>query len=88
MSNREQDSQSIESILERFIREQFLYERPDEALTPNQHLIEEGIVDSVGILQLVGFIERTFGITVRPEDLVLDNFQSLNSMAALIRRNQ
>ena len=47
--------------------------------------LEEGIVDSLGIMDLICFIEETFGLTVADEDLTPDNFDSVNKLANYIQ---
>ena len=44
-------------------------------------LLSAGIIDSLGVLQLVAFIEEQFNIQMPDEDVVLENFQSVNSLA-------
>ncbi len=48
--------------------------------------LEEGIVDSQGVMELVMFIEERFGITVDDTDIVPDNFDSVSRLADYIRR--
>jgi len=48
--------------------------------------LEQGIIDSTGVLELVTFIEDHFGVTVRDEDLVPSNFDSLRALAAFVER--
>ena len=50
--------------------------------------LEEGIVDSVGIMELVLFIEENFGLTVDDEDLTPDNFDSVDKLAEYIKKRQ
>jgi acyl carrier protein len=47
-------------------------------------LLESGVVDSLGVLDLVGFLEQTFGIALDDEDLTPDNFQSIASLAEFV----
>ncbi len=49
-------------------------------IKPDDDLLSEGIIDSLGILQLVSFIEEEFGVQVPDEDVVLENFQSIASL--------
>ncbi|OJX39527.1 MAG: hypothetical protein BGO78_13535 [Chloroflexi bacterium 44-23] len=49
-------------------------------IKPDDDLLSEGIIDSLGILQLVSFIEEKFNIQVDDEDVVLENFQSIASL--------
>lgn len=54
-------------------------------LTPELNLLETGILNSLGILQLVSFIEEQFDIAVPAEDVVYENFQSVGTIDAYIR---
>lgn len=71
------------------IRE-FLETEPDfksalpESLKDTDSLIDLGVVDSLGILKLVLFIEETFGINIGPEDLNQENFETISSMENFI----
>lgn len=49
-------------------------------------LLESGILDSLGVLSMVTYIETEFGITVLDEDLVPENFQTLEHIEAYVRR--
>jgi acyl carrier protein len=48
-------------------------------------LLESGMIDSMGMLEIVGFIERTYGFTVSDEDLVPENFQTVDAIAGFIQ---
>jgi len=50
--------------------------------------LQEGIIDSLGVLELVTFVGQKFGITVEPHEVTPDNFDSVNRLAAYIRRKQ
>jgi acyl carrier protein len=64
-----------ETILLDYIRNELLHGRGDN-LTPEDNLLSAGIIDSIGILQLVAFIEEHFNIKVPDEDVVYENFYS------------
>ncbi len=57
-----------------------------KSLRPDEDLLEQGILDSIGIMKLIVFIEENFGIQVEDEEIIPENFQSLNSIAAFIER--
>ena len=57
---------------------------PNETLTDTYTLIEHKVVDSVGIYQLVSFIETEFGVEVLDEELVLENFATIDDITRLI----
>jgi acyl carrier protein len=55
-------------------------------LTGDTLLLYERVLDSVGMLELVCFVEETFGIQVPEEDIVPDNFDTINKLAAYVDR--
>ena len=60
---------------------------PDE-LTGSYPLIDREAIDSMGIFQLVGFLEDEFGVEVGDEDLVVDNFASIDAINQLVQRKR
>jgi acyl carrier protein len=51
-------------------------------------LLDSGIIDSTGILELVSFLEREFGIQVQDEEIVPENFENVRSIAAFVERKR
>ncbi|MBZ5495997.1 MAG: acyl carrier protein [Acidobacteriia bacterium] len=47
-------------------------------------LLDSGIVDSLGVLELVGYLESKFGLTITDEELLPGNFQSISSLARFV----
>jgi acyl carrier protein len=74
----------IASSLRQFIRENFLFGQ-DLALADHDSLLELGIVDSTGVLELVTFIEDSYRITIEDEELVPDNLDSIENLVRFIR---
>ena len=68
-----------------FIIENFLFGN-DEGLNDDSSFLDEGIIDSTGILELVSFIEEKFSITVNDEDLVPENLDSISNVVAYLER--
>lgn len=50
----------------------------------NDDLIESGIVDSLGVMQLIGYLEETFSIHVEDAEVIPDNFQSVSSISIYV----
>jgi acyl carrier protein len=46
--------------------------------------LEEGIIDSIGFMELVAYVQQTFGIEVGPQDLVPANFDSVDKLARYV----
>ncbi len=68
-----------------FIVANFLYGQ-ERAFKDDDSFLNEGIVDSTGVLQLVSFLEETYGITVEDEDLIPENLDSISSITAYLSR--
>ncbi len=68
-----------------FIIENFLFGSED-GLEDKTSFLEEGIIDSTGILELVTFLEEEFSITIEDEELVPENLDSINNVTAFLER--
>jgi acyl carrier protein len=77
-------TRDIESALHRRIRG-YLPKNSAGDLDDLQDLFESGILDSAGLVSFTAEIEREFQISIRDEDLLPENFQSIAAMAAYIR---
>jgi len=79
----------MESLKEvrKFIVENFLF-GDGEALRDDTSFMEEGIIDSTGVLELVFFLEEKLGITVEDHELVPENMDNLQSIAAFVDRKK
>jgi len=71
-----------------FITNNFLFGRADQSLSDEDSLIENGVIDSTGVLQLVSFLEEEFGARVEDDEIVPDNLDSLNKLCAFTSRKQ
>ena len=74
-----------QSELRRFVINNFLYGR-DCGFHDDDSFLDMGIIDSTGLLELVNFIEKDYGITVEEEDLSPDNLDSIERLAQFIER--
>jgi acyl carrier protein len=66
-----------------FVLEKFPLARK-RGLKDNDPLLESGILDSLGVLDLVSFVEQEFAITVSDEDLLPENFQTIERLASFV----
>ena len=76
----------IEPQVRQYLAENFLFSDNGYELADEASFLEEGVVDSTGVLELVMFVEETFGITVQDEEIVPQNFDSVSQLAAYVRR--
>ncbi len=80
-------TQTIEDRVRDFVLKQFPLARKN-GLKPEERWLESGLIDSLGILDLVHFLEEEFKVQVTDEELLPDNFQSLQAVAAFVRAKQ
>ena len=76
-------SGAIEAQIRQFISDHF--PSAHRAKLDNQDsLLENGIIDSLGVLDLVSFMEETFAITIMDEELLPENFQTIERLAKFV----
>ena len=75
----------LKSEIKNFIIENFLYGQND-GFGEDVSFMQKGIIDSTGILELVSFVEEKYGISVADDELIPDNFDSVNKLSAYINR--
>jgi len=59
-----------------------------QSFAPDENLLVQGIIDSMGILNLACFLETRFGIKTTDDDLVPENFATLETLRAFVERKQ
>ncbi|WP_037079323.1 acyl carrier protein [Neorhizobium vignae] len=74
---------AFENSVREFIAENFLF-RADAEVSNNQSLLESGVIDSTGVLELIAFLEQTYGITVADEEIVPENLDSIDNMTSYL----
>ncbi|MAS14621.1 acyl carrier protein (plasmid) [Nitratireductor rhodophyticola] len=81
-------SDVVQTRIRDFIVENFLFGDDSQPLPGDLSLIESDMVDSTGILELVGFLEEGFGLTIADADIVPANLDSIDRIAAFIERKK
>ncbi|WP_026789273.1 acyl carrier protein [Planktothrix agardhii] len=76
--------QEVEEILKSQILKEFMYDQPEVILDNKSLLIEEEIIDSLGIFVLISFIEEQFNVKINPDEVVLDNFETIDTIKFLV----
>ncbi len=80
------DLEGIRAQIRDFVKMNFLFDGGDAELDDAASFMEEGIVDSTGLLELVLFVEETWGLTVDHEDLLPENLDSVEALAGYVER--
>ena len=78
--------EQIRQELRRFVTTNFLLGEEGDGLGDDSSFLEQGIVDSTGVLELVSFLERRYAITLEDEELVPDNLDSIDNLMAFLER--
>ena len=79
--------EQIRHELRQFVTTNFLsVTDEDAAFSDDASFMEQGIVDSTGVLELVSFLERRYAITLDDTELVPDNLDSIGKLAAFLGR--
>ena len=68
-----------------FVIENFLFGK-NEGLQNDTSFLDSGIIDSTGILELVGYLEETFSITIEDQELIPENFDSVSNISKYLYR--
>ena len=77
---------AIKDQIRQYVAENLMFSDNSYQLPDDASLLEQGILDSTGVLELVMFVEKQFGISVKDDEIVRDNFDSVASLAAYINR--
>jgi acyl carrier protein len=75
---------NVEAELRSFLAENFLLGDDAADLAGSASLIEAGVIDSTGALELVGFLEETYGITVTDVELIPENLDSIDNIVRFV----
>ncbi len=77
---------TIESEIRQFIMDNLLYQKGSYPYPDATSFLDEGIIDSQGVLELVLFSEEAFKISVADEEIIPANFDSVSNIAGFVRR--
>jgi acyl carrier protein len=71
-----------------FIEKNFLFGSAGGGLDDDASFLDQGIIDSTGVLELVGFLEKEFSVKIEDEELIPENLDSVNQIAAFLARKK
>ncbi len=75
----------IQTTVRKFIVDNFLYGQGGDSLDDKASLLGAGLIDSTGVLELVTFLESTFKVRVADAEIVPDNLDSVERIAAYVQ---
>ena len=75
---------SVHDEIRQFIIDNFLMGQDPDSLKDDSSFLEEGVIDSTGVLELVGFLEENYGIKVEDEELIPENLDAIQNICAYL----
>lgn len=79
---------SISEQIRAFLAEELDQRGHAVTVTDDLPLLEQGLLDSLMIMQIVGFLEETYQIGIDPEEIVPENFVTVRNMAMLVQQRR
>jgi acyl carrier protein len=79
---------NMKKTIRQYILGNLLFTEDESALQDGDSFLDEGIIDSTGVLEIILFIEETFGIKVSDDEMLPANLDSVNNLAAFVNRKQ
>lgn len=77
------DSSSVRAVIRKFLEDNFIL-GDGNALGDSVSLVEGGVLDSTGVMELVSFLETRFDIAIGEEDMIADNLDSVDRICTLV----
>ena len=78
----------VRAAIRTFIAADLLFSGDEFPYADDDSFLKEGIIDSLGVMDLVAFVGKSFGIAVAPEEVTPANFDSVSKLAEYIGRKQ
>jgi acyl carrier protein len=78
----------IEAPIREFIASNLLYSNEGFTYADDASLLREGIIDSLGVVELVAFLQKEFGLKVDQSEVRPENFDSVAKLAAFVRQKK
>ena len=76
----------IENNIKTYIAQNLIFSGDEFKYSDDASFLEEGIVDSLGVMELVAYVEEHFGVNVDDQDITPDNFDSVSKLSAYVQR--
>jgi acyl carrier protein len=78
--------EALKHDIRQFIISNFLFGQGEDKLEDGESFLDRGIVDSTGVLELVGFLQERYNIRISDDELVPDNLDSVDLASAFVQR--
>ena len=79
---------SYEPEIRQFIVDNFLFGEDGAELSSSDSLLDNGLIDSTGILELVGFLQKQFGLAISDHEIIPTNLDSIDKIVRFVERKK
>lgn len=79
---------ATEAEIRGFLADIFFLGDDPASIPGSQSLIEAGVIDSTGVMELVGFLEEQYGIRIEDDELIPENLDSIDNMVRFVTHKQ
>jgi acyl carrier protein len=79
---------NIETAVEKFILEDLLAGSRGTSISADESLVSSGIIDSLALLRLIAFLEEKFGVVVNDDEVIPENFESINVIKTFVENKR
>jgi acyl carrier protein len=80
--------QDVAAAIEEFARREFSIKASDQRFNRSVDLFDDGYVDSIGVIELIQFLESRYAIDIPEEDLFSPEFSTIDGIARIVARNR
>jgi acyl carrier protein len=79
---------TVEAQVSQYIVENFLFSSDTSLLGADESFLDRGLIDSTGMLEVILFLEETFGIKIADDEMIPENLDSVSKISAYVRRKK
>ena len=82
------DSSEIQKQVREYVIENFVLGDEEDTFSDNQSFLDTGLIDSTGILEVIGYLEDEYEITIEDDEMVPENLDSVDRIARFVHTKQ
>jgi len=75
---------AVEQNVRSFILENFMFSNDESALNSEESLLDKGVIDSTGVMELVAFLEDEYKFRINDDELIPENLDSVRNIVAFV----
>jgi len=81
---KDMDSSIVSNKVKDFLKKEMFRKKGNDEMEDDINLLESGIIDSLGLIRLIEYLENTFSLNIPDEEVLAENFESMSAIVALI----